>query len=158
MEQELSIEGTPSGVPSKHCTKCKELKPLEGFSKNSGKKDGLQSHCKSCNSAWAKNNPERRRDSWRRYRRDHYLRNKYGITDEEYWAMFEKQAGCCAICGDVGVEHLKHPDWQRPLHIDHDHKTGNVRGLLCHKCNAAIGLLMECPKRFASAMSYLGLD
>lgn len=55
----------------------------------------------------------------------------YGITLEDYEKMLESQNGGCAICGRVPTG--------RALHVDHDHKTGLVRGLLCHSCNHAIG-------------------
>ena len=53
---------------------------------------------------------------------------KYGITEDEYTAMLEAQEGRCAIC-----------NLERKLVIDHDHKTGKVRGLLCKPCNAMLG-------------------
>lgn len=53
-----------------------------------------------------------------------------GVTDAEYAAMLERQGGGCAICGTT-------PKTRR-LNVDHDHKTGAVRGLLCHRCNRAL--------------------
>jgi hypothetical protein len=53
-----------------------------------------------------------------------------GITDDEYAGMLAEQGGGCAICGA--------PPKTRRLHVDHDHKTGRVRGLLCHRCNRAL--------------------
>jgi hypothetical protein len=68
----------------------------------------------------------------------------YGFTLEDYNAMFEKQNGRCAICGrDV------------PLHIDHDHVTGEFRGLLCFNCNTGIGSLKEDPQLLNRAAQYL---
>ena len=57
----------------------------------------------------------------------------YGITEEQYIEMFNKQKGKCAIC-ETHQDNLK-----SPLHIDHNHKTGKVRALLCYKCNHGIG-------------------
>lgn len=57
---------------------------------------------------------------------------KYGLTLEEYDRMLETQGGGCGICGGTN------PDGRR-LHVDHDHKTGKVRGLLCINCNYLIG-------------------
>jgi Recombination endonuclease VII len=53
-----------------------------------------------------------------------------GITDADYQALLASQGGGCAICD--------HPPRTRRLHVDHDHKTGKVRGLLCHRCNRAL--------------------
>lgn len=60
-------------------------------------------------------------------RRDTYLRKKYGITEEVYQVMLKEHDGRCWIC-------LKYPT-NKPLNVDHDHKTGQVRGLLCFFCN-----------------------
>lgn len=62
--------------------------------------------------------------------RDAYLRRAYGITLEEYEYLASLNEGCCWICGA--------PPKSRPLHVDHDHKTGRVRGLLCWACNRAL--------------------
>ena len=73
---------------------------------------------------------------------------KYGLTDEDYEQMLAAQGGVCAIC--------ESPDprasaWQ----VDHDHKTGRVRGLLCRPCNVALGLLSDDVIRMARAIRYL---
>jgi len=60
-------------------------------------------------------------------KRDRYLRNKYGITEAIYKKMLEVCSGCCWIC--------KRKPKNGPLNVDHDHKTGQVRGLLCYLCN-----------------------
>lgn len=70
----------------------------------------------------------------------------YNITPEEYGTMFQAQGGRCAICGQTP---------ERTLHIDHDHHTNKVRGLLCMRCNTAIGLLFHDPKILAHALVYL---
>jgi formate dehydrogenase maturation protein FdhE len=72
----------------------------------------------------------------------------YGITQDEFIELYNKQDGKCAICGNK-------PSTKRGLHIDHCHKTDKVRGLLCHGCNTAIGSLQEDPEIFQKAISYL---
>lgn len=131
----------------KVCTKCGLEKPRMEFYRRSGASDGLRSHCKSCVSVWGKENTEARRESWRRYRRKQYLSETYGISEAEYDVMFERQHGLCAICGKPGRA--------RGLHVDHDHETGAVRGLLCHPCNSGMGMLGDDPKLLASAIEYL---
>lgn len=81
-----------------------------------------------------------------------YLRCKYGITVDEYDAMVEAQGGVCAICSNA-------PNGDGPanskLHIDHDHVTGQVRALLCRRCNSLLGLAEDSAERLAIARQYL---
>jgi hypothetical protein len=77
-------------------------------------------------------------------RKDYDLRRLYGITLAEYEAMVKKQNGRCAIC-----------DEESALHVDHDHETGEVRGLLCQKCNTAIGHLRHDEHLLRRAIDYL---
>jgi hypothetical protein len=73
---------------------------------------------------------------------------KYGVTKEFLLDLYEKQQGVCKICEDK-------PKTQRGLHVDHCHKTGVVRGLLCHGCNVAIGSMKEDPEILSKAIEYL---
>lgn len=132
---------------TKVCTKCGLEKSRNEFYRRSGALDGLRSHCKACVSAWGKENTEARRQSWRRYRRKKYLSDAYGLTEERYLEMLEAQDGLCAICGKPGRS--------RGLHVDHDHSTGAVRGLLCHPCNSGMGMFGDDPEVLASAIKYL---
>jgi hypothetical protein len=74
---------------------------------------------------------------------------KYGITDVDYKRMLEEQNGVCAICQEF------HGGRSGRLDIDHCHVTGKVRGLLCHKCNRALGLLKERIENLQGAIAYL---
>lgn len=71
------------------------------------------------------------------------LRN-YGLTRIEYNAMLEKQHGRCAACEE-----------EKPLHIDHDHETGEVRGLLCQECNCALGFVKDDVITLTRLIAYL---
>jgi len=73
---------------------------------------------------------------------------KYGITPEDFKQMFEAQQGKCAICNEE-------PKTKRGLHVDHDHETGKVRGLLCHGCNVALGSFKEDVTLLNKAIEYL---
>lgn len=75
------------------------------------------------------------------------LRRNFGITIEEYNALLEKQNGVCAICQS------KHKTMR--LSVDHCHKTGKVRGLLCGRCNTGIGMLLDSPELVTAAKKYL---
>lgn len=74
------------------------------------------------------------------------IRSYYGISFEEYIKMLEKQKNLCAIC---------HKKPKRKLHIDHNHKTGKVRGLLCPKCNQGLGCFYDNGIYIARAYNYL---
>ena len=70
-----------------------------------------------------------------------YLKRKYGITVDDYNQMLIEQNHCCKICGSSG---FKMKDAHKVLLVvDHNHVNGNVRGLLCHNCNRALGLLQD---------------
>lgn len=73
--------------------------------------------------------------------------SKYGLTIEAYAVLLETQQGVCKICHE-------RPDGQH-LSVDHDHKTGRVRGLLCSACNLGIGSLRDDPVRIQSALTYV---
>jgi len=76
------------------------------------------------------------------------LKKNYGMTVEEYNSKFEKQNGLCAICGGVNKD-------GRNLFVDHNHQNGKTRDLLCHNCNAVIGLAGEDEKRLLLISLYL---
>jgi len=145
-------------IISKKCTKCEQTLTLEHFSKHPTAKYGRNSVCIKCDSArvvaWQRANREKTRaraqrfnqkESTKQYRRQWMLENRYGITQEEFDVLKEQQGGRCAIC-DTECE---------DLHIDHDHLSGKVRGLLCGSCNRAIGLLKEDPAVVRKAVEYL---
>ena len=160
----------------KSCSKCGETKPLSEFHRASANRDGHRNECKPCwrklQQAWYQRNREyalartqRWRDAnpekyeeWRRRNREEnrprlseanrrgHLRRKYGLSVEEYDFIRVVQGDLCAICGEEEIP---------GLHIDHHHQSGLIRGLLCGKCNKAIGLLKEDPALFDAASSYL---
>jgi hypothetical protein len=83
--------------------------------------------------------------------RKSHLKRKYGLTLEQYDAMLEAQGGVCAICRQPRPE-------ERTLHVDHDHDTGAIRGLLCFTCNNALGDFRDEPELFHAAAEYLDRD
>lgn len=83
-----------------------------------------------------------------------FIKSTYGITLIEYEAMLEAQGGVCAICGEKETRKNRYTGICR-LHIDHDHKTGEVRGLLCSSCNFALGGFRDDPEILIKAMKYL---
>jgi hypothetical protein len=93
--------------------------------------------------------------AWRaankRWQKDYSLKANYGITLDEYEAMVQSQDGKCAICGRVPEG--KHN--QGSLHVDHDHRTKKVRGLLCSHCNRGLGFLGDSVETLLRAAEYL---
>lgn len=82
-----------------------------------------------------------------------YLKRTYGITYDDYQRMLEDQGYVCAICGEEGF--VMKSTHKLKLVVDHCHTTGRVRGLLCHNCNRALGLLKDAPERLLKAVEYL---
>lgn len=123
------------------CKKCGEYKPITGFPRQRQCLYGIEPVCKACKR-------QRRREYIRLYperARNADLKYQYGITIEQYYEMYERQGGRCAICGAS----------EGKLVVDHNHKTGKVRELLCHLCNAMIGCAREDINILASAAAYL---
>jgi hypothetical protein len=79
-------------------------------------------------------------------RRKDNLKHRYGITEEQYDQMLVQQKHSCKICGD---------EPHKPLYVDHCHQTKQVRGLLCHQCNVALGYMKDDPIRMERAADYL---
>ena len=80
-----------------------------------------------------------------------HLKRAYGLTPEDYQRMVVEQDGRCAACGEppTGAGHCGR------LHIDHDHETGDIRGLLCVTCNQGLGQFKDSPARLRLAAMYL---
>lgn len=155
----------------KVCFQCKESKSSDQFWEDRRNKDGLGPYCKPCQLSRQRDRrwragPEERAKR-RAYERTYYhsrkgeapyqdqrqrlrLWGRYKITPEEVAAIFERQHGKCAICGS------ENPGGRgNSFHIDHDHKTGKVRGLLCARCNHQLGTI-ENEEWMTRALAYLG--
>lgn len=93
--------------------------------------------------------------TWQKYcsklclQRNFDYNKNYGISLKQYNKMWADQEGCCAICKRHSSEFAKN------LHVDHNHTTGEVRGLLCHNCNLALGRFYEDPEVLLNAIGYL---
>ncbi len=128
------------------------------------------------NRLWRSKNRKKVRATSRRYRLKHKrelseqnrryrkrnpdrLRNKrFGLADGQYNEMLERQNHVCAICGLPEVIKDKRSDGARALSVDHNHKTNKIRGLLCNRCNSAIGNLCvddHGVELLCSAISYV---
>lgn len=137
----------------KYCPRCRETKPLSEFQKNKATKDGLQYHCKFCRKIIDTRDKHRQQHRDRYHsKKDEYLnstyKRKYGITLEEYKAHLDRQGAVCAICRESCKS-------GRRLSVDHDHSTGEVRGLLCGNCNKGLGNFRDNIQYLNRAIGYL---
>ena len=131
------------GIQIKQCRMCNHKKPTTEFYASKHKKrsrDGFQAYCKSCS---LMNN------------RSHIRKAKYDLTDDEYRRILEHQDGVCAICRRAEIAFTNKSDRVRSMAIDHDHETGNVRGLLCTKCNTGLGAFEDDPDLLLAAIEYV---
>lgn len=120
----------------KKCGSCGEVKPFEDFYKNASKKDGYQSSCKQCKSGYNAKHYQKNRENYitraKKYKEDNkdkILADRYNTTEKVISDLFEKKDSC-EICGTI-----------TNLVVDHCHADGKIRGLLCSKCNVALGFL-----------------
>lgn len=129
----------------KSCRDCGQEKPYDEFSPASKASDGRTSYCRDClrlrhrayRDAKAGGAP-------RRPARDYHLKRRYGLTSADVDAMVEAQGGVCALCRE-----------RKPEHVDHDHVTGVVRGVLCFCCNQGLGNFRDRADVMRHAISYL---
>lgn len=144
----------------KICKDCKLDKGPSCFTINRANNDGLSSLCRKCGSIRRSKASEvtkkKRRECSKRFRiadparaKNSSLKKDYGITLEQYEEFLVKQENCCAICS------THNSSLPKALHVDHDHNTGVIRGLLCGKCNMAIGLLKDDVVLVAKVITYL---
>lgn len=165
---------------TKVCTKCGGVKPFDEFHRNKRSRDGRNGRCKACVLTYMASRPDLAKTRAKRYRDAHpdrvrernrryrasnpervkrYFRGKnlerdYGITLEDYEALLRVQGGRCAICNELPEASDGDPR-RGMLHVDHDHATGRVRGLLCVRCNVGVGQFRDSRDFLAAAIRYL---
>lgn len=119
----------------KTCPACKSTKPFKEFYKDKSQPKGIDTYCKACSTT-------------KRNSKKHNLK-KFGISIEEYNQMFNEQEGKCAICDKHQSEEY------RALNVDHNHTTGQIRGLLCNNCNTGLGRFFDNVDSLQKAIHYL---
>lgn len=124
----------------KWCPECDAVLPLSAFSTNRGQRNGVDPYCKPCFNAIKQQNKSKIHGSVRNY----HLRRRYGITVNDFDRMLAEQGGVCAICREAPAQH-----------VDHDHATLRVRGLLCFNCNGALGQFRDRADLMLRAVHYL---
>lgn len=167
------------------CYSCSTEKVETDFHKNKRNKSGRQSRCKDCDKKWHSDRYKRDKEKilkqsaiWRslnkdkaeakgkewksknpekakRYQRTTNLRRSYGLEIQEYEEMLSAQNGKCAICGkhETFIHHKTKE--VSTLAIDHCHKTGKIRALLCRSCNMALGHFGDSISLMKTAIAYL---
>lgn len=122
------------------CPDCETSKPLTDFPRNRSDSTGFGNYCKPCHNTRGRENRIKNHGSTRNY----HLKGRYGITADDYDRLFDAQRGLCAGC------------WRAPAaHVDHDHATGKVRGLLCLNCNQALGNVRDDIEVLRGLVNYL---
>lgn len=138
----------------KKCSVCSKQQPFKNYHRSKKSKDGYGYRCKDCDRQARHDYKEKNKERFALLARGRQLKWKYGITLEEYDAMFEKQGKKCAVCEATENKGLKQDD--RSWSVDHCHTTGQIRGILCNNCNRAIGLLQDSKEIVYRAAEYLG--
>lgn len=134
-------------LTEKQCTYCKRFLPVEAFGLRDGSDVVRRPGCKECGA-----------DNRAKYiGRD--LLKLYGITLEDYQSMLGRQSGCCAICGTNSpfgrLDNNARKRKRRTFSVDHCHATGKVRGLLCGRCNIALGNFEDDTELLRAAIAYI---
>jgi hypothetical protein len=163
-----------SGINSKKCPMCGEDLPLSAFCKNMSAKDGLNRICRTCSAVCLRgymlNNRDKvlatRKEAYKIHKekrnetaRNYSLKNKdkiasykrlkkYGLSEENFQSMLKTQGGKCYSC-------LAPFSNETRIEVDHSHFTGEVRGLLCGKCNRGVGFFDDNPDRLDRAANYV---
>lgn len=136
-------------VETLRCAKCEEAKLPEEFNLNRSNVSGRSYWCRSCAAAQYATTPAH-------IRRRRSLKSRYGLEDGEFEGMLDAQLGVCAICEQPETVLTNNNSGEvRSLAVDHDHATGEVRGLLCTTCNAMLGYAKDSPFTLAAGAAYL---
>lgn len=147
------------------CGHCKEIKILSMFVKHRARVNGYSETCKECRSIMYKEKAKKIKNGTfipyklrklhsgdygtKEYYRSARLKQFYNITIQEYNNMFEKQEGCCGICG------IHQSKLSSSLNVDHDHLNNKIRALLCTNCNTALGKFKDSIEILEKALKYL---
>lgn len=117
-----------SKIALKRCSSCRQIFKKSDFCKDRYQKDGKQNKCRAC-------------------KHNLYILSRYTLTSVGKREMLLKQKSRCMLCKEV-IKFEK-------CNIDHDHKTGKVRGILCSRCNIGLGYFKDSPKLLFTAIQYL---
>lgn len=125
----------------KLCSKCGVLTTRFGVATKN--RDGLRSQCKDCDSADSRKHRKENPDAHLGYK----LKERYGISLDEYNYMLLEQGGTCAMCPATALDEV--------MCVDHNHATGDVRAILCKPCNTMLGMAKDSTERLQAGIDYL---
>lgn len=128
---QLRHDRGPAPEGHRFCSGCQRFLPISDWFANRGSKTGLSSYCKACMRAKGA---------------ESYLKRRYGLSTSERQQVYASQGGLCVICRDAPA-----------AHVDHDHNTGHVRGLLCFNCHAGLGQFKDSTDLLAATADYLNV-
>ncbi len=129
----------------KKCSRCEINKNLLKFPKSKNSRDGVHNQCKKCHNEYYS------KEKYKKYypqNKNRYYLKKFNITLKDKEVMIQNQSNTCLIC----KQQFKA---SHSTHVDHNHITGKVRGILCSGCNMLIGFMETNPKRLEEAFNYL---
>lgn len=151
-------------MENKVCTVCYEEKPVGEYHtfmrkrrntinrKSNERYEVVRARCKDCTNrdmrSWRYQKGIFNQEDYKKYLKRRNLFNVYGISMNDYDKLLAEQEGMCAACSGP-------PTGRGVLHLDHDHETGQIRGLLCHHCNAALGMALDRVERLEMLIAYL---
>lgn len=127
-------------TPTKRCPRCGVDKPREAFVRNRSSKDGLGNYCRPCHAEVVRANVKKNHGGGRQFQ----LKRRYKTDPVVLEWMSLQQEGLCAVCGEPSGRH-----------VDHDHTTGEVRGIVCFNCNRGLGYFGDDLRMFYLAADYL---
>jgi len=148
---------------TKICKDCEKELSVHAFPEAPGNQDGYATRCRGCARLIREENKEelnRQNREWKQSkrgkvlcrdaRRRYHLKHLYGLSVKQHEQMYVDQEGRCMICCETVL--------YDEIHTDHDHKTGEVRGLLCQRCNHMLGGARDNPSILRAAVEYLEGD
>lgn len=167
--RKLNIELYKLGL--KFCSRCIQKLEFSKFGKDIWSPNGLTDYCKDCRNKrgreYNRDNPEIKKKTndahkeyrkkyysspeWRKKLREQHLKSTYNITHKDYEVLLNKQNNVCKICNQFKL-YQKGKDY---MHVDHCHKTGKIRGILCSKCNKGLGSFCDDIELMKNAIKYL---
>lgn len=143
---EINLEG-------RNCSKCSLFLPWVAFNINSKGKNGRKSICRKCTQKASKELLDKRKIENPEFlverNRKKMLKSNYGLSLEDYEELLKNQKFKCAICS------TKENKVSENMFVDHCHKTGVVRGLLCYHCNTLLGMAKDSTDTLKRAVDYL---
>jgi protein-arginine kinase activator protein McsA len=134
---------------NKKCYKCGIIKGLHEFNKDKSRSDGISYICRTCIKISRKNKDYKYRNNsdYKEKHKYRHMKNRYGITKNQWEEMYMKHLGMCALCHE--------PFGDLIPQVDHCHTTNKIRGLLHPSCNRCLGIFKDNINKFNFAIEYL---